>query len=200
MRTTLVALFLLASPVAAQDQPRDSLGELDTGVERARANQPGSLARVMDAFLRAYAAETPAWRTDVTAKDASEASNPPDGFQKGVTEQGLWYHFRPKTSDQLRLDERRVVMRDKRFGPFLAQMRGVADAKSITLPPAVTAAAQKAPVPPPPAPAISRADLLSRLLAGRLPPPDAIYFDISAEELMVPGRVLVTVDTTASTP
>ena len=196
MRHLFLFAALVSSPLAAQPQPTDSLPPVET---EPGPSQAGSLARVMDAFLRAYAAENPAWRMDVTTQGASEDSTPPEGFQKGHSDLGLWYHFRPKTAEQLKIDERRAVMRDKRFGPFIAQMRGLADGQTVPLPPAVAAAARPAP-PASPKPEISRADLLARLLAGRRPPPEAVTFEVTGEELLLPGRLLVVVDTTASTP
>lgn len=205
MRAFFAFGLLLQLPLPGFSQASDSLPAQDASLDRAEgavqpANQSGSLARVMDAFIRVYALETPAWRFDVTTKEASETSVPPEGFQKGCSDRGIWYHFRPKTADMLKIEERRAVMRDKRFPAFLAKMRVIADGGAPNVPAAVVAAAKKPASPPPPAAELGRAELLSRLLAGRRPPPEPISFDVSAEELMLPGRLLVTVDTSNLTP
>ena len=199
MRASWVIIFSLLL-VQAFGQPSDALGPIEpTGAIGYGGS--GSLARVMDAFISAYASETPIWRTAVTTNNATAESACPAGMQKGRTESGLWYFFRPKTSDMLTLDERRGVMRDKRFGPFLAQMRALADGKIAPLPEGLRAAGKSTPSPTPPTvPALGRSDLLARLMAGRRPPPDTIYFDISAEELVLPGRIIIGADITSTSP
>jgi len=198
MRAIFIFLSLLAVPLAAQQS--DALAPIES-TAAASVGTSGSLARVMDSFLNLYAAETPIWRTEVTTKNATAESTCPEGMQKGRTEAGMWYFFRPKTSDLLTLDERRAVMRDKRFGPFLAQMRTLADGKTTPLPVGLREAAKANPsAVKENVPEIGRSELLSRLLTARRPPPDTVYFDISAEELVLPGRMVVGVDVTSQTP
>lgn len=198
MRALVIISFLIVGSLVGQ--PSDSLAPIESPVA-ASVGSSGSLARVMDSFLNLYAGETPSWRMEVTTQNATAESACPEGMQKGRTEAGLWYYFRPKTSDLLTLDERRAVMRDKRFGPFLAQMRTLADGKTAPLPVGLREAAKANPsAVKENLPEIGRSELLSRLLAARRPPPDTVYFDISAEELVLPGRMVVGVDVTSKTP
>lgn len=198
MRLPLLIASLAFSGSALFAQPQDDSLE---GAEHERSVQiaaaDGSLAKVIDAFLRAYSADSPAWRTDVQLGRATADSVPPDGYQKARSELSGWYYYRPKTSDMLDSDQRRAVLRDKRFAPFLAQMRAVADGKTAPLDPAI-AAAGKAPAAVNAPAQIGRAELMSKLLAGRRGPPDTIYFDVTPEEIVLPGRLLVTTNATVT--
>ena len=182
---------LVGKPAAAVEHEHDQTQNHDAAPAPTRFLPEGSLAKVMDSFLRAYAADKPEWRSDVQPGVASADSEPPEGYQKTHSALSGWYYFRPRTSDSLSVEERRAILRDKRFPAFLAQMRQVADGKTPPIDPEIAAAANpKAPTELPPE--ITRAELLAKLLAGRRPPPDTIHFTITPEELMLPGPIVVT--------
>jgi len=183
------------TPPAAQPSD-DSLGaDQQRALSSADGVGDGTLATVMNAFLRAYAGDKMEWRV---AKDLklgiAENSTLPDGWQKAKHPKYGWFAFRPKTYDMLSLEERRAIIRDVRFPQFIAQMRVVADGKNPPLSDAMKLAANApATAPDPTNHPLPRAEVIARLLEGRKAMPDTFVFDVSANELLAPGRMIVTI-------
>lgn len=190
----VISSFFLCALVASAKETTidDSLASsIAAPTVRSAAASSGSLERLMNAFLRAYAGDNPAWRTQVTTSGITSSSPLSSGAQRGQTKQGVWFSFFPKTTDMLSAEDRRKVMRDRRFTAFLGQMREVADGAVPPIPDALlNAAKDDAPAEVPAM--VPRAELMATLLAGRRPPPAPIIFEISPEEILLPGPMVIT--------
>jgi len=174
----------------AQQEPDDSLAASAPTAKASEVNS-GSLEKVIDSFLRAYSSDKIEWRMNVKLGVATESSVPPEGYEKGKAEIGGWYYYQPKTCALLTSDQRREVMRDKRFAPFLGQMRALADG-NLPGPSAALVEASKAPAQPLSPKVIGRSEMMAKLLAQRQMPPSPISFEISPEELVMPGPIVMT--------
>lgn len=193
MRLPLITLQLvlgaLSTGLLAQT---DSLtASLPAASEYKPVAPTGSLETVMNKFMAAYAGDHIEWRSSTTTANVSERSPVPTGWQKGKTESGIWYLFLPKTADMLTPEQRRGVVRDPRFPKFIAQLREIADGKAQKLAPELIAASQPTPAKEIPE-QVGRAEILARLLAGRRPPPESTSFEITPEELILPGAIVIT--------
>ena len=207
MRTTLSLIFALSAVTAVSvARADDSLGdEVSSRPSTSQAGSPdaskeappaavvGSMESVINSFMRLYAFSNPAWRV---AKDIKlgipEDTQLEDGWEKAKHPVYGWYAFRVKTCDMLSPDERRAVVRDPRFPAFLAQQRALADGKAPTLSPALKAAGT-GPALVPEAKLLGRAEVAARLMEGTTPLPPPFRFELTAEQLLMPGRMAISI-------
>ena len=197
MRSAQTLLFLLLATASLEAQSStDSLSELSSSSNEASVgDKQGSLEMIIDSFLRTYAADNIEWRTEVKVGVATSDSVPPAGFEKAKSELAGWFYYQPKTCSMLTVDERRSVMRDPRFPKYLAHLRKLSDGVLTPLP-AEVAIAAKAPEISPAPPVLGRAEVLAKLLVERQMPPDPIHFVIAAEEMVMPGPLVITAHST----